>query len=254
MRGPLVAILDDAALAVSFFTRLPVPLPARVATRSLSSTFWAAPLAGWLVALIGGGTFWLAHLGHLSPGIAAALALAVMIFVTGCLHEDGLSDTADGFGGGRDRARKLEIMRDSRIGSYGAVALAMSILLRWNALADLSGPPAALAALVAAHGASRGLLPAFMHALPPARTDGLAAGAGMVGRTPALVALLIGAASLAALGIAGGVAAAFVLVVAFLLFRWLGLRQIGGYTGDTTGAMQQIAEVAVLVTASVFLV
>lgn len=253
MRGSLVALLDDAALAVTFFTRLPVPLPARVATRSLSSTFWAAPLAGWVVALIGGLVFWLAQLGDLSSGIAAALALAAMIFVTGCLHEDGLSDTADGFGGGRDRARKLEIMRDSRIGSYGAVALAMSILLRWNALAELSSPAAALAALVAAHGASRGLLPAFMYALPPARADGLAAGAGMVGQGPAFVALLIGAASLTTLGMAGGLAAACVLVVAFLLFRWLCVRQIGGYTGDTTGAMQQVAEVAVLLTAFVFL-
>jgi len=252
MRGRLLAILDGAALAVSFFTRLPVPLPPP-GERSLSAAFWAAPLAGWAVALVGAAVFWFAHLSHLSAGIAAALALAATMVATGCLHEDGLSDTADGFGGGRDRARKLEIMRDSRIGSFGAAALALSILLRWIALADLGTPFAVLLALVAAHGASRALLPLFMYALRPARSDGLSAGAGAIEERPALVALLLGAVSLAGLGLSGAVAAACVLGVAFLLFGWLCLRQISGQTGDTVGAMQQLAEIAVLLTATVFL-
>ncbi|MBX3568523.1 MAG: adenosylcobinamide-GDP ribazoletransferase [Rhizobiaceae bacterium] len=248
----LKAIPGGAALAVSFFTRLPVPLPP-LGARSLSSAFWAAPIAGWAVGLIGAAAFWLAHLSHLSAGIAAALALAATMVATGCLHEDGLSDTADGFGGGRDRARKLEIMRDSRIGSYGAAALALSILLRWNALAELATPLAVLAAMIAAHGASRAMLPLFMYALRPARTEGLSAGAGSIEELPALIAVLLGALSLAALGPHGALAAAGVLLVAFLAFGWLCLRQISGQTGDTVGAMQQISEIAVLVAATVFL-
>ncbi|MBN8881520.1 MAG: adenosylcobinamide-GDP ribazoletransferase, partial [Salana multivorans] len=101
-----------------------------------------------------------------------ALALAAGMAATGCLHEDGLSDVADGFGGGKTREHKLEIMRDSRIGTYGTAALGLSLLLRWSALAGLAGPVEVLAALIAAHCASRALLGAFMHLLPRARADG----------------------------------------------------------------------------------
>ena len=82
----------------------------------------------------------------LSPSVAAALALAAAMLATGCLHEDGLSDVADGFGGGKTRERKLEIMRDSRIGAYGAAALVMSVLIRWSALADLGSAGFAVSA------------------------------------------------------------------------------------------------------------
>src|SRR5690606_40192087 len=109
----------------------------------------------------------------LPSGPAAALALAAAMLMTGCLHEDGLSDVADGIGGGSTRERKLEIMRDSRIGSYGTAALVISLLLRWSALAALAGPAQVFAAFIAAHCASRALPGALMHVLPPARADGL---------------------------------------------------------------------------------
>ena len=185
------------------------------------------------------------------------------MLATGCLHEDGLSDTADGFGGGGSRERILEIMRDSRIGAFGACALMLSILLRWSALVALasgagaangsgaahSAPAAVFAALLAAHGGSRALLPAFLHLLPPARADGLSAGAGGVGRPVAGAALALGFLSLLALGLSAALMAAAALAAAFFLFRALCLKKIGGQTGDTAGALQQIAEILILLVA-----
>jgi adenosylcobinamide-GDP ribazoletransferase len=187
----------------------------------------------------------------LSAGSAAALALAATMLATGCLHEDGLSDTADGFGGGQTRERKLEIMRDSRIGAYGASALILSILLRWSAISDLGSPAHVICGLIAAHAASRGVIPAFMRLAPPARPDGLSANAGTVSADAALAGVAIAAAlALLVLGPHGAIAAAACLGIAFFLFRSLCLRQIGGQTGDTIGALQQIGEITVLLAAS----
>jgi len=241
--------LRDIALCLVFFTRLPLPA-LDVRDRKLADAIWAAPLAGLAVAALGALAYAVATWLGLAAGPAAALALASMVFATGALHEDGLSDVADGFGGGRDRDRKLEIMRDSRIGAYGAAALALSLLIRWNALAEIHGGWSMLAALVAAHGASRGLLGAFMHLLPPARSDGLSAGAGGVSRQVAIAGTALGAVALLPLGFSGFVSAAILLGLVFVAFAALCRRQIGGQTGDTVGALQQLAEIAVLLTAS----
>ncbi|THF59672.1 adenosylcobinamide-GDP ribazoletransferase [Ollibium composti] len=245
-------ILRDIALCLVFFTRLPLPV-FDFRDRKLADAIWAAPLAGLAVAMIGTLTCAIAVWLGLAAGPAAALALAAMVLATGALHEDGLSDVADGFGGGRNRERKLEIMRDSRIGAYGAAALALSLLVRWSALAEIRDGWSVLAALVAAHGASRGLLGAFMHILPPARNDGLSAGAGSVSRQTAMAGTVLGALALLPLGLDGFVTAAILLGLVFVAFAALCRRQIGGQTGDTAGALQQLAEIVVLLTASVAL-
>jgi len=251
----------DAAFSIVFFTRLSLP-GVDLSDRRLADAIWAAPVAGWAVALVGGATFALAGALGLAPGPAAALALAAVMAATGCLHEDGLSDTADGFGSSRDRQRTLEIMRDSRIGTYGAVALGLSMLLRWSALANLGGPASAdgaggaatvLIALLAAHGASRALLPPFMRALPPARSDGLAASTGVVEGPVVGSALALGALSLLPLGPGAAALTAVLLAASFLLMRAICLKKIGGQTGDTLGALQQVAEIVVLLAASAFL-
>jgi len=246
---PVQKLLSDIALCLVFFTRLPLP---HFETKDsvFARAIWAAPVVGLAVALIGGIVFALAALLGLAAGPAAALALAATMLATGCLHEDGLSDTADGFGGGKDREKKLEIMRDSRIGSYGACALAFSILLRWSTISELGSPLHVLFGLIAAHAASRALLPAFMRMLPPARTDGLSAGVGAISSDTALAAAALGALALLALGLSGAVAAALCLGIVFFLFRSLCLSQIGGQTGDTTGALQQAGEITVLLVAS----
>lgn len=246
------SIFDDLRLGLVFFTRLPLP-QFEVRDRSLADAIWTAPLAGLAVALLAWLAFAAGSAVGLAPNLAAALAIAAAMLATGCLHEDGLSDTADGFGGGRMRERKLEIMRDSRIGSYGACALALSILARWSAIAELEDPAPVFAALVAAHVGSRALIPAFMRHLPQARVDGLAAGVGTVADGAVIAALVIGALGLFVLGLKGAIVAALCLAVLFFAFRKLCLAQIGGQSGDTIGALQQLGEITLLFTASAIL-
>ncbi|MDX8454009.1 adenosylcobinamide-GDP ribazoletransferase [Mesorhizobium sp. VK9D] len=254
MSGPSAPrqVLDDIGLSLVFFTRLRLP-SSDFGGRNLADAIWAAPFAGLAVAIISALVYAIAAVLGLATGQAAALALAATMLVTGCLHEDGFSDIADGFGGGRTRDRKLEIMRDSRIGAYGAAALGISLLIRWSALSQLAGPGHVFLALLAAHAASRGLFGAFMYLLPPARSDGLSAGAGTVTRETAIVGAALGAAALLALGLGGAIAALILLGLLFAAFRALCLSQIGGQTGDTIGALQQLGEIAVLLVASVCL-
>ena len=242
-------IADDIALCLVFFTRLPLP-HFDLGSRTLAQAIWAAPLAGVAVAVAASVAHALASAAGLSPEVSAALALGAAMLATGCLHEDGLSDTADGFGGGGTREQKLEIMRDSRIGAYGASALLMSALIRWSALTQLGNTVWVFCGLLAAHAASRALLPVFMHVVPPARQDGLAAGAGQASSETAVMALAIGAVALLALGMSGLVAAAALLAILFFGFRALCMRQIGGQTGDTLGALQQAGEMTVLIVAA----
>jgi adenosylcobinamide-GDP ribazoletransferase len=129
----------------------------------------------------------------------------------------------------------------------------MSALIRWSAMSQLGNTFFVFCGLIAAHAASRALLPAFMHLVPPARQDGLAAGAGQASSETALVALAIGALALLALGMSGFVAAAVMIALVFYGFRALCLRQIGGQTGDTLGALQQAGEIAVLLVAAAVL-
>jgi adenosylcobinamide-GDP ribazoletransferase len=245
-------VLDDIGLSLVFFTRLRLP-SSDFGGRSLADAIWAAPFAGLAVAIIGALVYAIAAVFGLAAAPAAALTLAATMLVTGCLHEDGLSDIADGFGGGRTRDRKLEIMRDSRIGAYGAAALGASLLVRWSALSQLAGPGHIFLALLAAHAASRGLFGAFMHLLPPARSDGLSANAGSVTAVTAIIGAALGAVALLALGLGGAIAALILLGLLFAAFRSLCLNQIGGQTGDTVGALQQLGEIAVLLVASVCL-
>ncbi|MCQ8874873.1 adenosylcobinamide-GDP ribazoletransferase [Mesorhizobium sp. LMG17149] len=245
-------VVDDIALCLVFFTRLPLPV-FDFRGRSLAAAIWAAPIAGLVVGLIGAIVFATAERFGLAMGPAAALALVATLLTTGCLHEDGLSDVADGFGGGKSRGKKLEIMRDSRIGAYGAAALGLSLLIRWSALSEFVDPTQALFALLAAHAASRGVLGAFMHLLPPARIDGLSADAGTVSRETAIAGAVLGAIPLLLLGLGGAVFAPILLGLLFAAFRALCLNQIDGQTGDTIGALQQASEIAVLLVASVAL-
>jgi adenosylcobinamide-GDP ribazoletransferase len=244
-------LAGDVRASILTCTRLPLPSSALAANFDLARASWAFPVAGSLVGGAGAFAFWSASALGLPPALAAALALTVTLLATGCLHEDGLADAADGFGGGWDRARKLEIMRDSRLGTYGACALVMSLLLRWAALAALASPMSAAVGLMAAHIAARAALPVFMHLVPPARADGLAAEAGRPGLRSAAAAGLLGA---LALTFTLGLPAMFVALVlatsaGFLIAR-LCMRQIGGQTGDVLGALEQVIEILILLTAA----
>src|SRR5262249_8153233 len=145
--------LADLQVALGFLTRLPVG-----AVGSLGNAAWTFPLVGLIVGVLAALVFAIARGLSLPHEIAAILAVATAIALTGALHEDGLADTADGFGGGVERWQRLAIMRDSRIGSYGVIALVMSVLIRVEALAALPGPGRVAAALIAAHALSRAAL------------------------------------------------------------------------------------------------
>ncbi|MGE3366422.1 MAG: adenosylcobinamide-GDP ribazoletransferase [Rhizobiaceae bacterium] len=239
----------DIAFCVAFFTRLPmVEFEAR--DRKLGDAIWAAPLAGLLVAIIGAFVLTLASAFGVPRWPAAALALAATMLATGCLHEDGLADVADGFGGGKTQERKLEIMRDSRLGTYGAAALMLSVLARWSALAEIGPSVDLLCALIAAHVGSRAVFAQLIRSTPLATQSGLAATVGPVSQQTARLALGLGGVGLLFLGLWGAIwAAVFVALVVFA-FRALCLRQVGGLNGDTLGAAQQLAEITILITAS----
>ncbi len=244
--GLFATILGDTLLCVGFFTRIPA---GGITDRRLADAIWAVPAVGSLVGVVGACAFGIASWLNLPPAIAAAIALATTMLVTGCLHEDGLADVADGFGGGATRERKLEIMKDSRIGTFGVLALILTVLVRWSALAALSGSISMFALLVAAHMASRGIVPMMMTVLPPARTTGLSASAGTVSLNTSLIAAALGLVGLLALGPFATLLSAAVLVVWFLLLKSLSERQIGGQTGDVLGTLQQGGEIIVLLVA-----
>jgi len=243
--------LADIALCLTFYTRLRLGWPPAHG-RSFAEAQWAAPLAGVVVGLCGAFIFWLGFTVGTPSLLTAALTLAAILCVTGCLHEDGAADVADGFGGGRTRERKLEIMRDSRHGTYGIATLIVTFLIRWSAMAALATPGMALAGLLAAHAASRALIPAFMITLPPARRDGLSADAGTPSWPVAGGAFAIGVMTLLpALGIVGSVAAVALLAAWFFFLKGLSFRQVGGQTGDVLGALQQGGEIIILVVAAI---
>lgn len=237
----------DIYLSVVFLTRLPAPDWPEASARKLGGAMWAFPLPGVLVATIAGLVYGICDfLGW--PAIAAALvALAAMTIATGGLHEDGLADLADGAWGGAAPARRLEIMSDSRIGAYGAMALIVSFGARATALAEIGEPELVLGALVAAAALSRGLLPAVMAFGTPAKPDGLAATAG----TPSLgvwaAAILISVVVVLLAAPAGGADALVMATLGAALTGWFAARTLGGYTGDSLGAVQQVAETVALV-------
>ena len=246
-------LASDLKAAVLFCTRLPIPHAATIAGVDIARASWAFPIAGAIVGLIAAGVYWLAGLAGLPSLPAAGLTVAVTLVVTGCLHEDGLADVADAFGG-HTRERKLEIMRDSRVGTYGACALSMSLLLRAAALASIAAPAVAVPVLVAAHMAARGGMPLFMRLVPPARVDGLAAGVGPPPPASTVAAMLLGVIALfLGLGPAAGLCAAALLAAGLALLAWLCIRQFGGQTGDVLGAVEQLGEILILLVAAAYL-
>ncbi|MCP1199796.1 adenosylcobinamide-GDP ribazoletransferase [Notoacmeibacter sp. MSK16QG-6] len=239
---------DEALAAIGFYTRIPswrLVSPDRAT--EFSNTQWAAPLAGIVIGLLLGmcnALFDAIDIADLPRGV---LVIVAGLLLTGALHEDGLADVADGFGGGPDRERKLAIMKDSRLGAYGVLAMIASFLLRATLIAALTDPTVAALSLVAAHGAARALMPAMLHRLPNARGEGVACQIGHPSKAAVITALSIGFLALLPLGliplIVALIALAFVYGGMTALARW----QIGGQTGDVCGTLEQIGEIAVLV-------
>jgi adenosylcobinamide-GDP ribazoletransferase len=250
--------LSGLGTAFMLLTRLPVArltrgdAPADLArTVDLAHAVWAFPLVGLAVGALGGAVYWGVHRLGVPPLVGAGWVLAATMLATGALHDDGLADTADGFGGGVTPDRKLEIMRDSRIGSYGVLALLLSVVLRAGCIAALEDPRRVMAVLIAAGALGRGgmLLPLFVS--HPARPDGLAASLGDTPRGGLLLGIAIAvAAPFLTVPVSMGFGAVALAAGVALGMARLADHQIGGYTGDVLGAVEIITECAVLTAAT----
>jgi adenosylcobinamide-GDP ribazoletransferase len=241
-------LLPDLWSAFALLTRLPVP--GHVGTGARSA--WAWPLVGAALGALGAGLAELALALGLTPGVVAVMVLALGAMLTGGLHEDGLSDTADGLFGGWTRERRLEIMKDSRVGSYGVLALILVTLARWSALAALLSA-GGVWALVAVGALSRAPMALVMAALPNARDRGLS---HATGRPSWRVAMVGAALALAIACLFAGWATLPMLVAGGLAVAWLARMaqaRIGGQTGDILGATQQLAEAVALATLAAWL-
>ena len=229
-------------------TRLPV---ARLARHCAPSDFarcvWAFPIVGLVIGGLGGCVYALAHGLGAAPLLAAAWTLAAMTLATGALHEDGLADTLDGFGGGAAPTQKLAIMRDSRIGSYGALGLLLSLVARAAAIAAIDDPARVAQALVAGAMLGRAAMLIPIQMLEPARANGL----GVLMAKPRPLNLIL-ASALAMAGLllnepfVPALAALLLGLGAALSVTKLADWQIGGQTGDVLGACEVITECVVL--------
>ena len=238
-----MSLKTDLTAAAMLLTRLPVR---GTPTPRAAEAAWAWPLIGLLVGTIATACGWLAWALGATQAVAAAVTLAVSVLLTGALHEDGLADTADGLWGGGEHARRLEIMRDSRIGTYGTIALVLSLMLRWSLVATALMQGQFFAVVVTAALVSRAPMAVAMRWLPAARPDGLSRGTGRPPARAAYIAVALAIGVLVLHGAHGLLAGALVVSVLWALGR-LARARIGGQTGDVLGAVQQLSEIAVLV-------
>lgn len=248
-------------VAIQFLTRLPVPQLPGFKTGWLAESTRFFPLVGALVGAIAVGVWWLSSL-LFPPLVAVGLMMSASVLVTGAFHEDGFADVCDGFGGGKTREAVLAIMKDSRIGAYGAMGVAMMLGLKWSVLVSL--PRAAFPVIIiGAHMVSRWCAIGLIWRLPYLRADAEAKSRSFAGSLSGADWLLSGALgalillpTLLLIDPAERARLAVALLAALLLGGITTLcaagyfkARIGGYTGDCLGATQQLAELGFLVAA-----
>jgi len=240
----------ELKLCLGLLTRLPVSVDVSVPPSLMARSSRWFPAVGVLVGLLSACALFLCLLAGLPNTVAALIAIGLSIMLTGALHEDGLADVADGFGGGADREAKLDIMRDSRIGAYGVLALVLTVGLKAALLVALlnMGFGAAAVAIIVAASTSRLTPVLLMNRLPMARSDGMAVNAGRP--DTASVRIACGLALTSLLVLTGWQAMLITTIASLAACSAIGAlarRQIGGQTGDVLGAGQQITEICVLI-------
>ena len=233
----------DILTAIALLSRLPV----RADFARGASAAWAYPLAGAVVAALAAAPTALALAVGVPPMLSALIWTAAGIILTGAMHEDGLADCADGFWGGWEPARRLDIMKDSHIGAYGVIALCLSLAARWLAVGILLQGPAWIAPLLAVALLSRATMPALMAALPHSRDSGLSHAQGRA--SPVTAMLAAGLAVLGAFAATGLPGLGLAILAAFCALGMVRLARakIGGQTGDVLGATQQVTEIVLLI-------
>jgi adenosylcobinamide-GDP ribazoletransferase len=245
----MIALYGELIAAFLLLTRLPMArLGPAVTQATFADAVWAYPIVGAVIGAIGAAAY-IACIQIGSPAsLAAIISLSAIVLVTGGLHEDALADMADGFGGGQSREDKLEIMRDSRVGTFAVLALMLTLAIRGAAIVAIGMPSKVALALIVAGSLGRGMMIVPRLLLRPARANGLGAGLSSGSTTRSAVGLVLSAV-LAPLFLPLAPAlivtvAAFALALCVSALAW---RQIGGYTGDVLGATEVIVECAVLV-------
>ena len=251
----IATYVADIARATAFLSRIPMPKAAFAGyDGKLGRVARAFPVAGIVIGLLPAAVLLVMLALQADRLMSALVALAIQAIVSGALHEDGLADCADGIGGGRDRAHRLSIMKDSRIGTYGAIALILSFAIRAAAIAAIARgtvPLAAALALPAIGCISRGALVWHWHRLPPAKADGVAAAVGQPSEGVMQMAV-VSACALAALliwpnlGLLPLICALLAAGLSAMIFTRLARLTLSGHTGDTLGATAQISEMAAL--------
>ncbi len=212
---------------------------------SLASAAWAFPLVGAIIGAFGAVCYMSAIWLGTSHIIAAWLAVFSQILLTGGLHEDGLADTADALASGRGLEKRLEIMRDSRIGSYGAIALIVALSLRANAISELT---TIFAGFLIAGACSRAAIVVLIRALPPARKDGLAKTAGRPSLERTLAAVLFAILFIIIFcDLFAAIKFSIALTATCFIAYTLTKKNFSGITGDTLGAFQQLIEIGIFI-------
>lgn len=242
----------DCCVVGGFLTRLPFPAVQGVAKKgALMASARAFPVIGVLIGGLAGAALMAGASLGLHPFAGAFVGLAVAVLVTGALHEDGLADFVDGLGGGKNKTEKLKVMKDSRIGAFGVLALIFSVAIRAAILGGLPGPGMAAAALIAGASLSRAMLPGVLGLMTTARKSGLAASAGEPDDEDWVTALVLGLlVAFLCIGFWGGLTALVGGIIAVAVVGMLAERHIGGVTGDVLGAQQQVAEIMILAAAA----
>lgn len=241
-------MLDDLKTAFIFLTRIPLQVDHELTMRDLADASHLFPVVGVVLGCAASAILLFAQYLGMPPAICVILAIATITVLTGALHEDGFADTIDGLGAGPDRERALEIMHDSRVGTFGVIALVLTFSMRFAALTSLAELSSMVVALIAASAVSRAAAATAMALQPPARTSGLVAVAGNPPREKAAIAVL-SAAIIAFLILPTGSAFTAIIAVA-LVGSFAGIfiqHWLGGATGDTLGTIQQITEITFLI-------
>ncbi len=239
--------LNLMLIALAFFTRIPVSSKVDFSSEKLNHAGRYFSLVGYLIGGLCALVYYIVS-SFLSEPMAIIISMLFGILLTGCFHEDGLADTCDGFGGGWKAEQKLKIMKDSRLGTYGAVSLWFVLTLKFYLLLET---PSVILALLIAHPLSRSLSTSmiyFLHYVADEEQSKIKPLAEKLRSSDLLINIMIGIIPLLLLSDLTLISSASVLVVLtglFLVLKKLYIKQIGGFTGDTLGAAQQIAELVI---------
>ena len=232
--------------ALMFYTRIPVPKWIGYSQSYLDRSTRYFPLMGWIVGGFGALVFVIAH-NFLPKSTSLLFSMISTILLTGAFHEDGFTDTCDGFGGGWTKQQILDIMKDSRVGAYGAIGIFLMLSLKFQFLSALDGKFIPIA-LIVAHSVSRAAILIFRRAYNYVRENDDAKAKPMaqeVSKKDFWIGMILGAMPLILLPsfhmIFGVIS--FVVITEFLFSKWI-VRRIGGYTGDCLGATQQLCELS----------